>query len=109
MLNWQIDVTGGIKEVSYLDHHHNIVELVSFEPGTQTLSVTSRGEVELSDDSGVVGPHRGPAPLWLYLRETPRTMARAGVRALTRDIGAGADLAGLPRAVRGHSRADFAL
>jgi len=95
VLNWQIDVTGGIKEVSYLDHHHNIVELVSFEPGTQTLSVTSRGEVELSDDSGVVGPHRGPAPLWLYLRETPRTMARAGVRALTRDIGAGADLAGL--------------
>jgi len=95
VLHWQTVVDGGVKELSFEDHHHNVVELLSFEPGTQKLSVTSRGEVELSDDSGIVGPHRGPVPLWLYLRETPRTLARSGVRALTRDIGAGPDLAGL--------------
>lgn len=95
VLHWQTVVEGGVKELSFEDHHHNVVELLSFEPGTRKLSVTSRGEVELSDDSGIVGSHRGPVPLWLYLRETPRTLASSGVRALTRDIGAGPDLGGL--------------
>jgi transglutaminase-like putative cysteine protease len=88
-------VAGGGKEVMFEDHHHNVTELVSFDADTRELAVTSRGEVELSDDSGIVGPHRGPVPLWLYLRETPRTQARAGVKALLRDTGAGAGLTGL--------------
>lgn len=95
VLHWETQVEGGVKEVSFEDHHHNWTELLSFTPGTQQLAVTSRGEVELSDDSGIVGPHRGPVPLWLYLRETPRTQARTGVRGLLRDIGASADLSGL--------------
>jgi len=95
VLHWETQVSGGVKEVSFDDHHHNVTELVSFVPGTQELSVTSRGEVDLSDDSGIVGPHRGPVPLWLYLRETPRTQARTGVKALLRTVGAGADLTGL--------------
>lgn len=95
ILHWKTLIDGGVKEVGFDDHHHNATELVSFTPGTQRLSVTSEGEVELSDDSGIVGPHRGPVPLWLYLQETPRTQARAGVKALTREIGAGADLNGM--------------
>ncbi|MBN2760495.1 MAG: transglutaminase family protein [Rhodobacteraceae bacterium] len=95
VLHWETLVEGGVKEVSFEDHHRNVVELLSFVPGTFSLSVTSRGEVELSNDSGIVGPHIGSTPLWLYQRETPRTQAKAGVRALLRDIGAGADLTGL--------------
>lgn len=95
VLHWDTNVAGGGKEVMFEDHHHNVTELVSFDADTRELAVTSRGEVELSDDSGIVGPHRGPVPLWLYLRETPRTQARAGVKALLRDTGAGAGLTGL--------------
>ena len=85
VLHWETNVAGGVKEVTFEDHHHNATELVSFAPGTRELSVTSRGEVELSDDSGIVGPHRGPVPLWLYLRETPRTQAaRACARCCAR-------------------------
>lgn len=110
VLHWQTQVNGGVKEASFQDHHHNIVELLSFAPGTTSLSVVSRGEVDLSDDTGIVGPHRGPAPLWLYLRETPRTQAKAGVRGMLRDIGAGADLAGLHELSAGiRARIDFEL
>jgi transglutaminase-like putative cysteine protease len=95
VLHWETHIDGGIKEVTFDDHHHNVIELVSFTPGTRSLTVTSRGEVELTDDSGIVGPHRGPAPLWLYLRETPRTQARTGVRALVREVAARSDLDGM--------------
>ena len=95
VLHWETEVEGGIKEVAYEDHHHNLTELLSFEPGTQSLSVVSRGEVVLSNDSGIVGPHRGPVPLWLYGRATPRTQARSGVKALLRHIAPSKDLPGL--------------
>jgi transglutaminase-like putative cysteine protease len=95
VLEWATDIAGGQRECSFEDHHHNIVELVSFDPGATELRVTSRGLVELNDDSGIVGPHRGPSPLWLYLRETERTAAKTGVRALVRETGATADLQGL--------------
>lgn len=95
VLHWETEVEGGVKEVVFEDHHHNVTELVSFDPGTQAVTVISRGEVTLSNDSGVVGPHRGPIPLWLYCRSTTRTQARAGVKALLRDIGPSKDLAGM--------------
>jgi transglutaminase-like putative cysteine protease len=95
VLQWATEVSGGVKEATFEDHHHNVTELVSFNPGTQSLSVISRGEIELSNDSGVVGAHRGPIPLWLYLRATARTQARTGVKGLLRDISAGTDLDGL--------------
>lgn len=90
VLNWDTQVTGGRKELSFDDYHHNVTELISFDRGVTDLVITSRGEVELSDTHGIVGRHRGPAPLWLYRRETERTRARAGVRALVRQA-AGAD------------------
>lgn len=82
VLNWSTTVTGGKKELSFEDHHHNVVELVSFEPGATELVVTCEGEVDLSDNNGVVGRHPGPTPLWLYTRATPATTAGAGVKTL---------------------------
>jgi transglutaminase-like putative cysteine protease len=92
VIEWQTEVEGGRKELSFEDHHRNVVELISFERDTQEVIVTSRGEVELNSSSGVVGPHLGPAPLWLYLRQTPRTAAKTGVRALVRKLPAGGTL-----------------
>ena len=86
VMAWETDVSGGVKELSFDDYHHNVTELISFDKGVTELVITSKGEVELSDSHGVVGRHRGPAPLWLYQRETERTRARSGVRGLLRQI-----------------------
>jgi len=95
ILRWQTRVEHGFKELGFEDHHNNFVELISFERGTTELSVISDGEVELSDTGGVVGPHRGPAPLWLYLRQTPMTRARTRLRAFLREADVTPDLDGL--------------
>ena len=89
---WETLVTGGRKQVVYDDHHKNRVELLSFTPGTQTVTVTSRGEVEVANTAGIVGPHRSAVPLWLYRRPTGATKAGQGVRALVRQVGQGETL-----------------
>ena len=86
VLDWQTMVTGGRKELAFTDHHNNVTELISFDNQSSEIEIVSQGEVELEDSLGVVGPHRGPAPLWLYVRPTPRTEARAGVRELLRRV-----------------------
>lgn len=86
VLNWRTDVNCGRKELSFEDHHHNVVELLSFDRETMELEVTSEGEVELNDTGGIVGRHRGPVPLWLYQQSTTRTEAKAGVRKLVRGL-----------------------
>jgi len=104
VLEWATTVEGGRKELSLEDHHNNVVELISFERGTQRLVVQSRGVVEVAETHGVVGAHIGPAPLWLYRTETRRCKTGAGVRALVRQVD-GKDaldrLHGLMRAVHG--------
>lgn len=86
VVEWRTTVTGGSKELSYEDHHKNVVELISFDQDTETLDVISEGEVALSEGDGIVGRHRGPAPLWLYRRSTPRTEAKAALRGLSRGL-----------------------
>ena len=86
VLSWTTQVSGGCKELSFEDHHHNVTELISFDRNTTELEITSEGEVDLTDTHGILGRHRGPAPLWLYRRDTPRTEARAGVKALLRGL-----------------------
>ena len=92
VLHWRTEITGGHKELVFEDHHNNTTELISLDRETQSLDVLSEGEIEVSDTHGIVGAHRGPAPLWLYRRITPRTEAREHVRALLRGLPAGGDL-----------------
>ncbi|MCV2865535.1 transglutaminase family protein [Albidovulum sediminicola] len=86
VLSWDTQVAGGRKELSFRDHHGNMVELISFERDATELVVTCVGEVELADGNGVIGRHRGPTPLWLYARPSPRTRAGVGVKALLRQV-----------------------
>ncbi|MGX9354076.1 transglutaminase family protein [Roseobacteraceae bacterium S113] len=87
VIAWDTQIEGGIKELSFDDHHNNRTELISFERGTTEVVITSRGEVALSESHGILGRHRGPAPLWVYEAATERTKAGAGVRALLADVG----------------------
>jgi transglutaminase-like putative cysteine protease len=86
VVSWSTEIEGGHKQLAFDDHHNNVVELLSFEREATELVVTSAGEVELTDTSGVVGRHLGPAPLWLYRRATARTKPGPGTRALIRGI-----------------------
>lgn len=97
IIQWQTQIIGGKTEVTYEDHHRNHVELVSFQPGTDQLTIRCEGEVEMTDNHGIVGPHTGPAPLWLYLQTGPRT--RSGARC--RELFAG--LRDLPELERMHA------
>lgn len=90
--HWETAVSGGRKELSFDDYHRNVVELISFEPGTTHITLTSEGVVELTDTAGVVGPHEGPAPLWLFERETPQTKPGKHIRELVRSIERGEEL-----------------
>lgn len=86
VLAWRIGLEGARRELGFEDHHRNVVELASFEPGATRLVVTAEGEVEVEDTAGVVGPHGGFAPLWLFRRPTPRTRAGARCAALAASV-----------------------
>lgn len=90
--SWTTWINGGTKELSYTDHHENVVELVSLGRGAQELEIVSEGEVEVQDAAGVVGRHTGPAPLWLFQNATPMTEAKTGVRAVVREVRGESDL-----------------
>ncbi|QQA41899.1 transglutaminase family protein [Pelagovum pacificum] len=86
VLHWTTTIFGGTKELAYEDYNNNRVELISFDRHVEELTIRAEGEVEIAETHGVVGPHFGPAPLWLYQRTTKRTRAGAGCRALLKQV-----------------------
>jgi transglutaminase-like putative cysteine protease len=92
VLDWITRIEGGRKELGFEDHHHNTVELLSFDRGTTELEVVSEGLVMIEDTTGVVGQHRGPSPLWLYARPTDRTRVGPACRKLIRGLEGEGDL-----------------
>ena len=73
VLRWDITIDGGKVEAAYEDHNANWVQLISLDPGAEKLVISSDGEVDIEDRAGVIGTHRGFAPLWLFRRSTPLT------------------------------------
>lgn len=86
VLAWSTTIEGGKSELSFEDHHHNLVELISITRDATELVVTSEGEVELAESHGILGRHLGPTPLWLYQRATERTRVGPATRALIRTV-----------------------
>ncbi|MEM6657778.1 MAG: transglutaminase family protein [Pseudomonadota bacterium] len=82
--SWTTQVTGGRKELSYEDYHRNTVELISFEPNTQSVTLISQGVVDVEDTHGVLGRHEGSAPLWLFRRNTRQTKPGKGAADLVK-------------------------
>lgn len=78
ILEWHTEISGGLKQLSYVDHHNNHVDLVVIEQGAKEITVVSRGVVEVEDRAGVVGKLRGLAPLWLF--EAPTAATEPGPR-----------------------------
>jgi len=92
VLDWTTRIVGGKKELSFEDHHNNTTDLIGMNRNATEIEVISEGRVAIGDTNGIVGRHRGPAPLWLYLKSTERTEIRPGVRDLARSVSADATL-----------------
>lgn len=90
VLQWNMTVDGGKPELEFDDHFGNHVALVSTDPGARIISISCEGEVEVTDNHGVVGAHRGFTPLWLYNRSTPLTAASDAIEQLVSSL-AGSD------------------
>jgi len=93
VLSWNITVEGAAVEAGYNDQYGNSTELVSTEGEAHTIRITASGEVETSDKAGVFGAHQGFCPLWLFLRETPRTKPGKLTRDLSRSLSGENELA----------------
>ncbi len=84
--NWSIAVDGATTETGYFDQFGNRVELVSAEGTEHLIRIVASGEVETLSASGVYGIHQGFCPLWLFLRETPRTAPGERLRELAQTL-----------------------
>ncbi len=87
ILHWDISIEGGHKELHFTDHHANHVDLISIDPGGERLVIHVTGEVETADTAGVIGPHRGFMPLWMFKRPTALTTPGPKIRALLKELG----------------------
>lgn len=87
IVRWDIAIEGGKKELSFSDHHANIVDLVSLSPGEDRIVIRCSGEVEVIETSGVIGQHRGFMPLWAFRQATALTQPGANVQALVEELG----------------------
>ncbi|WP_163846490.1 transglutaminase family protein [Pseudooceanicola aestuarii] len=79
---WSTQVQGATRQVQFVDHFRNDVDLVMMDEGATRLSITSEGEVETQDLSGVLGAGRTLAPLWLFTADTALTAPGDTLRAL---------------------------
>ncbi len=83
---WRVWLEGGSVEAAFDDQHGNRTLLFSRDGAAGPLRLRAEGVVVTEDRAGVAGPHRGFAPLWLFLRETALTAASDRVRALAAGV-----------------------
>ncbi len=96
--DWNYSFQGGAHQVDFIDHFGNQTDLFRLDSGTLSVQISAEGLVETEDRSGVVGKHKGPAPLWVFEAETEATKPGAQMRTLIRDIRAAtADLDSVAR------------
>lgn len=87
LVSWEIEIEGGKKELSFSDHHANIVDLISLSPGKQETIIRCSGTVEVTGNAGIIGAHRGFTKLDFFRQATALTQPGTKVRALTDELG----------------------
>ncbi|HEY9079604.1 transglutaminase family protein [Magnetovibrio sp.] len=91
VVSWRTTIEGGAKELEFVDQHNNNVMLVSVKDGQTELTIHSEGEVTTSDTHGIVGEHRGFAPLWFFKKHTPLTQPGPKLAKLVKTLGTAFD------------------
>ena len=85
-LNWILVSDAARLEPEFEDQHRNYVDLVSIDPGHSQLKIVCEGEVETTDNAGLIGQHAGFAPLWLFHQHTSLTSAGPQIRLLVKRL-----------------------
>ncbi|MGN6500964.1 MAG: transglutaminase family protein [Tsuneonella sp.] len=91
IVHWGMTYESARREIEYEDQNHNVVTLISAEPGATEVAITCAGVVDTHDHAGVIGRHAGHLPLWSFLRQTELTRPGARIRALVRGLDYSAD------------------
>ena len=86
VIDWHMTLEGARVEVEYEDQNRNRTTLASAIPGAEEVTITCEGLVETADCSGIVGPHSGFMPLWLYGNQTALTAPGPKMRSLAADL-----------------------
>lgn len=71
---WNLDIDGARIELSFLDHHRNHVDLLSFSSRSE-IRIRAHGAVETERSDGIVDEPLSMFPLWLLSRPTALTEA----------------------------------
>jgi transglutaminase-like putative cysteine protease len=85
---WNTVIDGGQVEADYTDYHNNHILLVRILAGAQQIVITCDGEVETTDNHGIIGRHGGHVPLWYFLRPTPLTEPTRELQTFTKSLDA---------------------
>jgi len=93
VLNWSLDIDGATLQASYIDEHENKTHLIALDPDRDELVISSQGTIDMTDQNGIVGVHRGFTPLWLFLRETVLTEMGPLVGELSKVVASSSDVA----------------
>lgn len=99
VLDWKVEVKGGIRGGAFRDGAGDRVEGWSVRGPLTEVAVTVNGTVETEDMSGVLRGHRETVPPTVYLRDTLATEADRSIRDLAETAVAGVE-DGLDRAHR---------
>lgn len=87
VVTWNLTVEGGRKQLEFEDQHHNRVTLISIEEDQSAISIRCTGEVETTNQNGIVGHQHGYAPLWYFKRPTALTRPGPRTHALVEPLG----------------------
>jgi transglutaminase-like putative cysteine protease len=100
VLDWQLTVEGAVIEAAYDDHNGNATTLISLGHDVEEVVITANASVEVRDAAGVVGPHAGFMPLWLFANpRADQTGAEDARTGLALYAGRGGRSGGVARAV----------
>ncbi len=86
IIRWDLSVIGGTKQVTFEDQFRNITELISMNTDATSIEIRCEGEVDTSNHNGVVGKHKGFAPLWLFQSPTDFTHPGPQIRKLVTKV-----------------------
>ena len=86
IVEWSIELINAEEEVEFQDQFNNQALLIRADQDATHIEVTCVGVVETQNQSGVLGQHRGPMPLWFFQRSTQLTEVGIGVRSLLKNI-----------------------
>lgn len=84
--SWQLEYQGAREEAHYVDHFGNDTRLASASPGVDKIVIKATGEIETTSKDGILGPHKGYAPLWLFQTESELTAPGTGIEKLLAEL-----------------------